>query len=215
MLMSWLRSWPPRALVPFTTDVWCKAAIARSLMQVVSPHTNELLASACCCASTRLECGQRVKSLARLAQASLQRRPISLSAGHRPVSRHVPGLPPTVVVVKRMIWITGPLLLFATLGLAADQGPDFAYPLTVQFRPDTKWRSCKAAGNAKTNCGFCYGPSGSFQGWNCACDTFVSLSSIFAGPQLLTYKKCSGTKNSCFYILESDPNNYAAVSCTG
>ncbi|KAI5361947.1 hypothetical protein Slin14017_G071840 [Septoria linicola] len=90
------------------------------------------------------------------------------------------------------------VLSLATGVLAADQSPPTAFALTQQYRPTTKFMSCRMTGDVKTNCGFCYSKSGSFQGWNCNCDKF-----------------CSGTANDCYYILESDPNNFARVTCTG
>lgn len=69
--------------------------------------------------------------------------------------------------------LRGILVSLITCALAADQSPPTAFALTQQYRPDTKWRSCKSTGNVRTNCGFCYSRSGSFQGWNCNCDKFV------------------------------------------
>ncbi|KAF2215157.1 hypothetical protein CERZMDRAFT_94577 [Cercospora zeae-maydis SCOH1-5] len=94
--------------------------------------------------------------------------------------------------------LRGILVSLITCALAADQSPPTAFALTQQYRPDTKWRSCKSTGNVRTNCGFCYSRSGSFQGWNCNCDKF-----------------CTGTANDCYYIMESDPSNYAQVTCQG
>ncbi|KAK4620051.1 hypothetical protein CLAFUW4_11186 [Fulvia fulva] len=95
-----------------------------------------------------------------------------------------------------MITIAGLLLALTLAVQAADQTPDVAYGLTVEHRPDTAWRPCRSTGDDRTNCGFCYGPTGGFLGWNCECDTF-----------------CSGTRSECYYILESDPGTYTKVSC--
>ena len=77
-------------------------------------------------------------------------------------------------------FVTPTMLLFAVFSgliacvLAADQSPPTAFALTQQYRPDTKFRSCKSTGDVKTNCGFCYGSGETFLGWNCNCDKFVS-----------------------------------------
>lgn len=137
-----------------------------------------------------------------------------------------------------MIRILAFLLAFALRVLAADQAPDVAFALTQQFRPDTNFRTCRSTGNVKANCGFCYGPSGSFLGWNCACDAFVStVADVRAGSRMLILSSAAGPRSeyterqkplrfvpgsrhiltfsvsNCYYILESDPSNYAKVTC--
>ncbi|KAL9531845.1 hypothetical protein SMMN14_04639 [Sphaerulina musiva] len=95
-----------------------------------------------------------------------------------------------------MLLIFTVLLAFLNaLAFAADQSPDVAFSLTQEYRPDTEWRTCRSAGNVRTNCGFCY-LRGSFLGWNCACDTF-----------------CHNTMNECYYITESNPGGYDKISC--
>lgn len=87
-------------------------------------------------------------------------------------------------------FILAVVLAFTAAALAADQGPDVSGPLTLQYRPHTKFETCRSS-SSKTNCGFCYGTGGTFLGWNCACDTFVSivLSVLLAGSatRLLTW----------------------------
>lgn len=69
------------------------------------------------------------------------------------------------------------VLAFTATALAADQGPEVSGPLTLQYRPHSNFETCRSSGS-KTNCGFCYGSGGTFQGWNCACDTFVSTAQV-------------------------------------
>lgn len=91
----------------------------------------------------------------------------------------LPGIPSFLISPRRsahsltMITIAGLLLALTLAVQAADQTPDVAYGLTVEHRPDTAWRPCRSTGDDRTNCGFCYGPTGGFLGWNCECDTFV------------------------------------------
>ncbi|KAL9527518.1 hypothetical protein SMMN14_08634 [Sphaerulina musiva] len=92
--------------------------------------------------------------------------------------------------------LSAAFLAYVASTLAADQSPPVAFALTQQYRPDTKWRSCNSTGDARANCGFCYGSGDTFLGWNCNCDKF-----------------CTGTPNRCYYILDSDPNAFAAVTC--
>lgn len=89
--------------------------------------------------------------------------------------------------------------LIAT-ALAADQTPPTAFALTQQYRPDTKWRSCRSTGNVRTNCGFCYGLGDVFLGWNCACDTFVSDA---ACSRLSSYADCLVLWNFLPMLLHS------------
>lgn len=65
------------------------------------------------------------------------------------------------------------VIAFAATALAADQGPEVSGPLTLEHRPHTNFETCRSS-QSKTNCGFCY-LGATFLGWNCACDTFVSM----------------------------------------
>lgn len=82
-----------------------------------------------------------------------------------------------------MISIYALLLTFITFALAADQAPDVANALLRQYRPITTFKPCRSTNNVQANCGFCYGGSGTFLGWNCDCDRFVSALSVITHVQ--------------------------------
>jgi hypothetical protein len=104
----------------------------------------------------------------------LNRRPlIYMAAGSCKSAWHFFSSP---LMASLMLLSTALLGLVACV-LATDQSPPTAFALTQQYRPDTKWRTCKSTGGVRANCGFCYGSGETFMGWNCNCDKFVSIAS--------------------------------------
>lgn len=84
-------------------------------------------------------------------------------------------LPLYISIHRQIMLLSTAFLAYVASTLAADQSPPVAFALTQQYRPDTRWRSCNSTGDARANCGFCYGSGDTFLGWNCNCDKFVSF----------------------------------------
>ncbi|KAF2217972.1 hypothetical protein CERZMDRAFT_92602 [Cercospora zeae-maydis SCOH1-5] len=94
-----------------------------------------------------------------------------------------------------LLFIYAFFVALASIVHAADQAPDVAFALAMEYRPTQEFRSCRSSPNVQTNCGFCY-LRGGFLGWNCNCDEF-----------------CHNTLNECYYITEAAPSTYTKIEC--
>ncbi|CAK1363822.1 hypothetical protein CB0940_04181 [Cercospora beticola] len=93
-----------------------------------------------------------------------------------------------------LLFIYAFFVALASFVSAADQAPDVAFSLVMEYRPDQEFRSCRST-DQQVNCGFCY-LQGGFLGWNCNCDEF-----------------CHNTLNECYYITQANPSTYTKIEC--
>lgn len=118
----------------------------------------------------------------------------------------------TTIVNNMLLFIYALFVALASFVNAADQAPDVAFSLVMEYRPDQEFRSCKST-DQQVNCGFCY-LQGGFLGWNCNCDEFVSKMSLCrAGSCGLPIRQCHNTLNECYYITQANPSTYTKIEC--